>query len=164
MPLPSTMTPIATQTLNTTANTVTFSSIPNTYTDLVLIISAIGTGDLQINGRVNSDSGTNYSTVYLAGNGASAASATQSGANAFGTDYFFSVTTAGNVSILQFMNYSNSTTYKTILARSGVASKGTMATSSHWRSTAAINSITILASQNNFNTGSTFTLYGIKAA
>jgi hypothetical protein len=160
----STYEPIATQTLGSSASSVTFSSISGSYTDLVLVTSAIGTGDLQINGRVNSDTGSNYSSTYLAGNGTSAVSDRQSNGNVFGTDYYFSVTTAGNASILQFMNYSNSTTYKTILARSGVASKGTMATVSLWRNTAAITSITLLASQNAFNTSSTFTLYGIKAA
>jgi hypothetical protein len=155
---------IATQTLGSSASSVTFSSIPGTYTDLVLVTSVIGTGDLQINGRVNSDTGSNYSTTYLAGNGTSAASDRAVNATTFGTDYYFSITTAGNATILQFMNYVNSTTYKTVLCRSGVASKGTNATVALWRNTAAITSITLLASQNAFNTGSTFSLYGIKAA
>jgi len=152
---------IATQTLGSAAASVTFSSIPSTYTDLVLVTGAIGTGDLQINGRVNSDTGTNYSTTYLAGNGTSAVSARQSSASSFGTDYYFSVTTNGNVTILQFMNYANTTTNKTILSRSNAADKGVMATVSLWRNTAAINSITLLASANNFNIGSTFSLYGV---
>jgi len=162
--MPSTYEPIATSTLGSNASTFTFSSIPSTYTDLVLVIGAIGTGDLQINGRVNSDTGTNYSTTYLAGNGTSAVSDRQVNANIFGTDYYFSVSTLGNTTILQFMNYANTTTYKTILSRSGVANKGVMATVSLWRNTAAINAVILYAAGNDFATGSTFTLYGIKAA
>ncbi len=162
--MPSTYTPIATTTLGSSATDVTFSSISGSYTDLILVTRAIGTGDLQINGRVNSDSGSNYSSTYLAGNGTSAVSARQSSAIYFATDYYFSVTTNGNASIMQFMNYSNTTTNKTILVRSNAADKGTMAVVNLWRSTAAINSITLYASQNAFNTGSTFTLYGVKSA
>jgi len=62
------------------------------------------------------------------------------------------------------MNYANTTTNKTILSRSNAADKGVMATVSLWRNTAAINSITLLASANNFATGSTFSLYGVKNA
>jgi hypothetical protein len=62
------------------------------------------------------------------------------------------------------MNYSNATTYKTALARTsedGVAA----AYVGLWRSTSAITSITIdKGSSDNFASGSTFTLYGIKAA
>jgi len=156
--------PIATTTLGSATNTTTFSSISGSYTDLILVVGAIATGDLQINCRVNGDTGTNYSTTYLAGNGTSAASSRQSNATFMGTDYYFSLTTNGGATILQFQNYSNSTTYKTMLSRSNAADKGTNATVSLWRNTAAITSITLYTTANNFNTGSTFTLYGIKAA
>jgi hypothetical protein len=63
------------------------------------------------------------------------------------------------------MNYSNTTTYKTVLLRSNNASAITVATVGLWRSTSAINTIKIYADGAAvFSVGSTFTLYGIKAA
>ena len=156
--------PIATTTLGSAANTTTFSGISGSYTDLILVTNVIGTGDLQINCRVNGDTGTNYSTTYIGGNGTNVVSSRQSSASFMGTDLYFSVTTNGNATILQFQNYSNSTTYKTMLSRSNAADKGTNATVSLWRNTAAITSITLYTTSNNFNTGSTFTLYGVKSA
>jgi FlaG/FlaF family flagellin (archaellin) len=70
------------------------------------------------------------------------------------------------VSIYQFMNYSNTTTYKTVLGRSNVQDFRVASIVGLWRSTSAINTIS-LRSDNasyNFTVGSTFTLWGIKAA
>lgn len=155
---------IATQTLGTAAASVTFSSISGAYTDLILVAAAIGTGDLQIYGRVNGDSGSNYSNTFLAGNGTSASSIRQSNVTSFQGDYYLAVSADGGLTTYNFMNYSNTTTYKTILARSGLGNKGTNAIVNLWRNTAAISSITLTTSANNFAIGSTFSLYGIKAA
>jgi hypothetical protein len=66
-------------------------------------------------------------------------------------------------SIINIQNYSNSTTYKTVLARSNNAATGTDATVALWRSTSAITSIDYYLNSGSWATGSTFTLYGIKA-
>jgi hypothetical protein len=68
--------------------------------------------------------------------------------------------------IINIQNYSNTTTYKTALLRSNLATgtyPGVDAFVGLWRSTSAITSITILPASNNLLSGSTFTLYGIKA-
>jgi hypothetical protein len=62
------------------------------------------------------------------------------------------------------MNYSNTTTFKTMLNRSNVPSTGTGATVGLWRNTAAISSLTITSESGNLQSGSTFTLYGILKA
>jgi hypothetical protein len=62
------------------------------------------------------------------------------------------------------MNYSNSTTYKTILSRGNVTGTGIDLNVSLWRSTAAITNITVTSFTSTYTAGSTFTLYGIKAA
>jgi hypothetical protein len=67
------------------------------------------------------------------------------------------------LSITQIQNYSNSTTYKTLLSRTSDPTLLTQATVSLWRSTSAITSL-VIASNGNISTGSTFTLYGIAAA
>jgi hypothetical protein len=164
MPAGNTYEAIATQTLGSAAASVTFSSIPSTYTDLIIVTGIIGVGDAQMNVRFNSDTGSNYSTTYLNGNGTAARSDRASNTTSIGTDYNFSITTNGNATICQFLNYSNSTTYKTMLARSGEASKGVQATVGLWRDTAAINTIQLISSNTNFNTGSTFSIYGVKNA
>jgi hypothetical protein len=61
------------------------------------------------------------------------------------------------------MNYSNTTTYKTIIARGSGASNEVKAQVNLWRSTSAITSITVYAGGGNFNSGASFTLYGIKS-
>ena len=64
------------------------------------------------------------------------------------------------------MNYSNSTTYKTVISRGGNAATWVTTNVGLWRNTAAITSVKVFASDasSNMNSGSTFTLYGIAAA
>jgi hypothetical protein len=152
-------------TLSTSASSVTFSSIPQTYTDLILIISGSMTVTsntrLQLNGAT-----TNYSSTTIVGNGTSASSSffgagSPSISNPTGI-YIDTVSTGtGQFQyIVNIMNYTNTTTFKTTLSRFGAASTGTEATVGLYRSTSAITQATLLS---NFASGSTFSLYGIKA-
>ena len=163
MPLPSTMTPIATITLTTATATVTFSNIPQTYTDLVLVIRAtLSSSSGAMGAQLNSDTASNYSYTRLTGNGTTASSDRNTGLTfaALGT-----VSTTQNVSIINFQNYSNSTTYKTILVRNGIADVATYGIVDLWRNTAAITSILINNNAAvNYASDSIFTLYGVKAA
>ena len=154
--------PIATTTLGSAQLNVTFSSIPSTYTDLILIIDGQTASNSSINLFVNSDSGSNYSSTLLIGNG-SAASSTRTTSNTSALIGAFYTTSVGNC-IAHFQNYSNTTTYKTILSRSNVAGTNTTARVSLWRNTAAISTIKLEGDAVNFSAGTTFTLYGIKAA
>jgi hypothetical protein len=168
----STYTPIATTTLGSAAASYTFSSIPSTYTDLVLISSLQNTASfvdayVQVgNGSV--DTGTNYSSTILTGNGTSASSTRQTSATAVFMDYNGAPPVGGsfNACVTQFMNYNNTTTYKTWLHRANNAASGggTDAIVGLWRSTSAINTIKIFISGSNIATGSTLTLYGIASA
>jgi hypothetical protein len=71
---------------------------------------------------------------------------------------------AQSVFTVHFMNYSNTTTNKTVLGRSSAASGFVEAAVGLWRNTSAITSITATTGGQSYQTGSTFTLYGIKAA
>jgi len=159
---------LATNTLSSATASVTFSSISGAYTDLVLICNIGASASTSVNFGFNGDTGTNYSTTILTGNGTTAASARTSTASN-STDYI-AFYTAGAPSgltgsmIFNVMNYANTTTNKTILARSGSDSKEIDLVVGLWRSTAAITSIVIGMQTGNFITGSTFTLYGIAAA
>jgi len=165
--MPATYEPIATTTLGSAAATVSFTSISGSYTDLVLIAipnSSGGAANLQV--QVNSDTATNYSMTELGGTGSVTASSRASNLTSIRISYYGYVEANNNQNtVMQFQNYSNSTTYKTVLARSNNAGNGTGATVGLWRSTSAITSIKLtLDTAGNFASGSTFTLYGIKAA
>ena len=156
---------IATNTLGAGVATVTFSSIPATYTDLVLICDTkASTGTPNNRMQVNSDTATNYSQTVLAGNGTTATSARSSSNTFIYADYYATNDTTNNKNtIIQFMNYANTSTYKTILSRANNAAAGTDAIVGLWRSTSAINSITVYVAS-SWASGAIFSLYGIKAA
>jgi len=158
---------ISTQTLGTAVASVTLSSISQTYTDLVLIVNGvINSGESAIfcqvgNGSV--DTGTNYSTTYILGDGSNAVS----GRESTQTNTFLGRIQAdpyNSTSIIHYMNYANTTTYKTFLGKGSDATYAIQQVGL-WRSTSAINTIKLsLVSTFTFSTGTTFTLYGIKAA
>ena len=158
--------PIATQTLGTAAATVTFSSIAATYTDLVLVFWKLTSADAQCSLQFNGDTGSNYSNTSVSGNGSAAASARASSATSISLENaLISNATNASMNVLNVMNYSNTTTNKTTISRASAAGSGVNSTVGLWRSTAAINSLTLLSGgASTFSTGSTFTLYGIKAA
>lgn len=162
--------PIATNTLSSATTTVSFSSIPSTYTDLILIISAKGTTVATSTSVyfTTNITGANYSSTWLVGTGVGAASSRYSNLN---QGYLGYISASSNASdsrgtiIANFMNYSNTTTYKTVISRGNVAEAETDAYVSLIRGTAALSTITVgEGSGNNFVTGSTFNLYGIKSA
>lgn len=163
----STLTPIATQTLSSAAASVTFSGIPQTYTDLILVISAIqSTGaDQQCRIQFNGDTGSNYSLTFLDGNGTSAVSGRNTSQTNMSVYYVASPGTASPItSIVQLQNYSNTTTNKTMLVRAGSTASVVSAYVGLWRNTAAITSLVVTpTSGGNLQSGSTFTLYGIGA-
>lgn len=164
--MPATYEPIATTTLGSNTASVTFSSIAATYTDLVLVTSVQnnsgGNRGMQI--ILNADTATNYSGTYLTGDGTSATSGRSSSVAYL--DTFATVPGASfAVCIFNVQNYANTTTFKTVISRSGAAATNARTAASLWRSTSAINSIKFqLGGADLYLTGSTFTLYGIKAA
>lgn len=160
--------PIATTVLGTATSSVTFSSISGSYTDLVLIVNAkqASTPGRWLTCRLNSDTGSNYCYVNLEGGGTSATSYKEisqtRGALIFnGTN----ATNFGSV-VVNFTNYSNTTTFKNWLTKGGTANAAVEGVYGVWKSTAAINSIliTLEGSGQNFEVGSSFTIYGIAAA
>lgn len=157
--MPSTYEKVMTTTLGSASSSVSFTSISSAYTDLFVIVSCSGTttgGDWVMS--VNNDSGTNYSRTYLYGTGSAAGSGRSTSATAFAlgggrTDGYCKI---------NIMNYSNTTTYKTVLWNIGSAGTDIAPMVGLWRNTAAINRIDFINA--TYPTGSTFTLYGIKAA
>jgi hypothetical protein len=159
----STYVAIATTTLTSNQSDITFSSVSAIYTDLVLIVNGFLTVDDNVFLQFNGDTGSNYSMTSLRGDGTSATSATNSGVTSI---YLGGIlTTATGNTICSIQNYSNSTTYKTVLARTnGVTSGATQARAGLWRSTSAITSVKVGTLSGNFVSGAVFTIYGIAAA
>lgn len=164
--MPSTYEPIATQTLTSAVADVYFNSIPQTYTDLVLVMVGGCAANSGIGFRVNGSNASMYSTTFLEGI-TSATSFRYTSQNWLRIGYNASWSVGlGQNAILNFQNYSNTTTYKSVVSRVNSIemncvgiSAGTVAT------TGAITSINLMTSNGNtYNVGSTFTLYGIKAA
>ena len=159
--------PIASQTLGANASSVTFSSIPSTFSDLILVCDFAVTTDTNVYFRVGAsaaDSGTNYSQTNLSGNGTSAVSNRRSSndailiANANGRG-----ANNRNTVVINFMSYANTNVFKTTLSASAAPSVDVFREVGLWRSTSAIGVISLLSS-GNYASGSTFSLFGVKAA
>lgn len=156
--------PIATTTLGSAAASITFSSIAGTYTDLVLVVANVPVSSNRFTVTVNGDTATNYSETRLYGDGTSASSVSFAGTS----QIILSNSGAYGISMtrINFFNYAGST-YKTALSETAADANGSgtvYRSVGLWRNTAAITSMTMTALTSNFNTGTTATLYGIKAA
>jgi hypothetical protein len=157
---------IATINGNGSTGSITFSSIPSTYTHLEVRASVLAssTND-DILMRFNGDTASNYSFHEIRGGGTSATahSATSvsymvPGGNAGNTTYPYSF-------VLSVLDYKSTNKNKTIRTLSGTDRNGggsISVFSGNWRSTSAVTSITLYAPSSVFNTNTKFALYGIK--
>lgn len=164
--------PIQSVTLASSAASVTFSSIPQTYTDLVLRVSArsTDTGSGYIPLQFNGDTGTNYSETVLSGNGSAAASARWSSqsviwyvpqgtssntSNTFGSSEWYIPNYAGTatkaISVTGVQESNSASTYVQVVADAQL-----------YRGSSAITSIYLYNFSGSFVAGSSFHLYGIK--
>lgn len=169
--MPITYETVATTTLTTATASVTFSSIPGTYTDLILVpvFTPTASGGIDVYLTFNGDTTSGlYSKTHIAGYASSTGSVRFTGQNRIAT--YWQVGPGNTVPAqinYSIMNYSNSTTNKTVLARSGAfqgSAEEVNAFVGLWRNTNAITSLSLTTSSSTFASGSVFSLYGIKAA
>jgi hypothetical protein len=154
------------------SNTITFSSIPSTYKHLQIRFNAIIDVGCQILLRANGDTGaSNYTKHYTLGRPSgtllSGGEATTGEMLMFGA--YGSVATYPNVGIIDIFDYASTTKYKTAKSFAGANNNtGTNGEndifSGLWKSTSAINSISIIVNSGSFATTSKVSLYGIKGA
>ena len=161
--------PIATYTSGSSFSNYTFTSIPSTFTDLILV-GNFGTTSgganiaLQV-GNGSIDTGSNYSFTYVNGDGSTAATGRASNSAQVYIDYSAYAGSSINATyIWQIQNYASTSVYKSISGRANTASVGTNATAGVWRSTSAINQIKVDQQSTSFLANSRFTLYGIASA
>ena len=151
-------------TLAASASSVTFSNIPQTFGDLVLIMEHTTSVAANKLVRFNGDGGSNYPWVYMGGNGTSAISGTNTSTSLLVEALAAGSTTERLLTIVNIMDYSATDKHKTALTRNGRASQGTDAIACRWANTAAITSISIeLNNSASFPSASTFSLYGVFA-
>lgn len=173
--MPATYVPITTTTLGSTTASVTFSSLPATYNDLVII----GQGKAQsgsstlidVGVQFNGDTNSNYSTIktfslsYSSGTVSSAINSTRA------ETYMDANNTndaLGSGFKIDLFDYNTTYSYKNYLNRASCftqTDKGVFITASTWKNAAAITSITITATgSSGFYAGTYIALYGIKRA
>lgn len=173
--LPTSFESIATVTVGSGgASTITFSSIPGTYTHLQIRgimrdTFSGGTGIGQCTIIVNSDSASNYAFHWLQGDGSTASAFGYANRN----DGWFAgampkdadTASSYGVMVSDILDYANTNKFKTYRDLSGVDLNGSgkvFFQSGLWRSTSAITSLTIYPNISNFKQYTTFALYGIK--
>ena len=169
----ATYTLISSNVLSSSVASVTFSSIPATYTDLVLRYSARSDGNPgKITVAFNGTS-SGFSDLYLQGagtGGTASASETALAAFNFYSGIVRSTYTANTFSSaeLYIPNYTvaqNKPTSSFAVTENNSASAAVIqATAGLWSNTAAITSIEIAVPSNNMVSGSSFYLYGISNA
>jgi hypothetical protein len=152
------MTALASITLQEASASVTFSGIPQNYRDLILVINGSRSSDSGDGGllRFNGDSGSNYSYVFMLGNGSSTNSGSASYTGIIGPALF----TGQGMAIAQIMDYSATDKHKTVVVRRDTSSVQALASAERWANTAAISSIVYQPSTGTHNIGTTLNLYG----
>ena len=153
------------------SSSVSFTSIPSTYTHLQVRAILRGTsalGEVNCESRFNSDSGSNYSRHQLYGDGSAvgASATTSSTIMVVGSvpDSSKSANIFGSF-VLDILDYTNTNKYKTTRTLYGYDANGSgiiILRSNLWMSTSAISSISFSPASNNWAQYSSFSLYGVK--
>jgi hypothetical protein len=156
--------------------TIDFTSIPATYTHLQLRgifrgspAATYGGLRLRLGSSNTIDTATNYSTHNVYGDGSSAAIGAASNSNVIYTGTIPQASISANifgVAVIDILDYANTNKYKTTRTLDGVDANGSGYSefmSGNWRSTNAINTLSIFATSGNFVQYSQFALYGVKS-
>ena len=165
----TTYTLISSNVLSSSAASVTFNSIPSTYTDLVLRVSARNdSNDSLILMTFNGDTSGVWSRTSLRGDGSAASSGNNTSLARMQLEYAdISTNTASTFNNMEIYIPSYLASQNKPISNFGVqetnATAASMAASAGlWRITSAVSSITLSFSASNFVSGSSFYLYGIK--
>ena len=166
--MPNTLIPIQTYTLGSTTASVTFSNIPQNYTDLKVVVNArgtIGTDWRDMTFKFNSST-SGYTQRYLYGQGASALSGTGGYSAGYAGHANGTTTTTNTFSSVEVYipNYAGSNaksfSFESITENNGTTALSMIGTSL-WSGTEAIRNILVELPGDSFVSGSTLTLYGI---
>jgi hypothetical protein len=165
----STYVPIATVTATGSSSVATFTAIPSTYTDLVLVIhgNTSSASNQSITVNVNNDFAANYAEQNLNTTGASnitAAFGSPQSAGGLGTAVGSGAANNFYYATVNFGLYSGTTNYKDILVEGGTSGVSTRVIANTWLNTNVINRIDVTIGGGNWVANSIFALYGIARA
>jgi hypothetical protein len=156
MPTP-TYVPITSYKVTNSTSSVTISSIPQSYRDIVIVIRKTANQILGV--RFNGDTGSSYIQQQMQGGPSVPSARVITGSYIYaGLDSWAGL---GPV-ILNVMDYSTTDKRKGVLVRANASEQGNEAMGARWNNTSAINSITILGDPNILPT-TQISLYGISA-
>lgn len=154
------------------ASSIEFTSIPQTYTDLLIVLSARSSAENEYYITFNGNT-ANYSSIYVYGNG----SAGFSGSSPFGSTFAFLGSTNKSTTTAQVFNNAEiyignytSANHKALSSETAQENNATEAyswfTAARWADTAAITSIQLdlQNAPSTFVEYSSATLYGIKSS
>jgi hypothetical protein len=159
---------IATVTVGSAVSSITFSSIPSTYTHLqIRFIAKVATGSGNYFLQFNSDTASNYNSHLLYGSGSSAFALADS--SWAGINLVSGSSTQFSGGVVDILDYTNTNKNKTVRTLGGFDANGSGFVNFYsglWRNTAAVTSITIreLINGSNLTQYSSFALYGIKGS
>jgi hypothetical protein len=148
-------------------STISFTSISSSYKHLqIRYIARDTTGNENTIIRFNSDTGNNYATHYLLGNGSSASAGAASSNNFIYADILTYSATSYSAGVIDILDYGSSSKNKTVRTLAGIDLNGSgtvwLASGVWLNSSTAINSITLTLGSYAFAQNSHFALYGIK--
>lgn len=149
-------TALATITLQEASSTVTFSGIPNTYRDLILVSNLNGTVSGQVT-LLGLNGVTSGSMVGMRGSSLGVASYTSPNIL---LSYAGGTTSTFETSVATIFDYAQTDKHKTILVRVDNVTSKTETMANRWASLNAVNSLTISLGSGNIVAGSTFALFG----
>ena len=151
------------------ASSVSFTSIPSTYTHLqirsMVLTSSTLTEDMKC--QFNSDTAANYATHYLYGNGSTAYAAASTSISYLNLGTGSQNSTSPSVAVADILDYANTNKFKTTKVLVGADANGSgniYLNSGLWRSTSAITSIVLTPYSGTISQYSVFALYGIKGS
>jgi hypothetical protein len=157
-------------TLASTASSVTFSSIPSTYTDLLLKVSARDNNSASANGSYYTigfnGSTTGFTAMFLRGTGSAVTSSSfaQYAGNSVTTAQTASTFSNDEIYIPNYAGSNNKSYSSNAVVETNATGAFATLIAGIWSNTAAITSLKIEAAGGGFlfQIGSSFYLYGIK--
>jgi hypothetical protein len=165
------MYPLGVFTLSSSASSVEFTNIPQTYKHLeirsIAKDTAQASGSFNLRARFNNDSAGNYTLHRLFGQGTSASADAYTGQTSVvaGNVPANGYTNVFGAGVCQILDYTSTSKNKTVRTLSGADVNGSggyiFFTSNLWLNTAAITSITLLTDATALAANSSFALYGI---
>ena len=155
---------LETVSLTSSASSITFSGL-GAYSDYkhlqIRYVYKPVSGNATLQGRFNSDSGSNYNNHTLYGNGSSVGSNYSASTEIYALGYANSLTGYEGFGVIDILDYSNASKNTTTRAAWGRTDIIRLA-SGLWRNTSAVTSILLNTDASTFASGSRFSLYGVK--